>query len=297
MKVYGYIYKIINWINGNHYVGQAEDMYDRMKSHRSSFRDKSKQTYLIRAVKKHGTENFFYVILDTALSEEELDLKEKLYIKKFGKIYNMTDGGEGSRGFKHSKETKLKMAKISSEKKHSEETKKLLSELKLLNNPFKGKKHSDESKKKMSIANKKSYLDPNRKPGMKGKNHSEEAKQKMSKDRKGIKKTPEHRKKIGEAHKGVKKSPQAIENNRKAQIGLQAGPLNPMYGRNHSEETKEKIRLKKLGGTQSPESNLKRSITLRKINFQKRYPELFSWDKEIPPVINIQNNEKPFMIT
>jgi group I intron endonuclease len=115
---------------------------------------------------------------------EDVDLcfaikKEIEFIKLYGKIIdgtgtlcNLTDGGEGALGFKHTKEFKKKLSnKRKGEnnhmfgrkgelnpnygKKHSEERKRKNSESKKgmfekEKNPFYGKKHTDEDRKKMS---------------------------------------------------------------------------------------------------------------------------------------------------
>lgn len=64
------------------------------------------------------------------LSEKEAFDKEKYFIKLYGRIdemtgslVNMTDGGEGRSGFKHSEKTKAKMSIASKGKKKSDEHK------------------------------------------------------------------------------------------------------------------------------------------------------------------------------
>ena len=87
-------------------------------------------------------------------------------------LTNMTFGGEGVSGRKHSDEEKQKMSeKMKGKNKgkhHSEEGKRKISESqKGKNNPMYGKRHSEESKQKMSES-------------QKGKHHSDESKLKMS---------------------------------------------------------------------------------------------------------------------
>lgn len=173
------------------------------------------------------------------------------------KLANVTDGGEGISGFKHSEETKLKLktrivseetrAKLSASKtgkKASEETR-----AKMRNRPVsqrqresvaernrarivtdetrlkiskinKGRKHSDEAKARMSA-------------GSVGIKHSEETRAKMSEARKGIKKSEEHRAKIGAGNRGKTVSAESRARMSEAQRGKQHAP--------HSEETKAKI--------------------------------------------------------
>jgi len=100
-------------------------------------------------------------------------------------------------GKKHSEETKRKISESKKGKLHTEETKKIMSESKIgENNHFYGKKHSEESINKMSASHKgsipseatrekmgKSRL--KEKNGMYGKTHSNEIKEFMSKLNKG----------------------------------------------------------------------------------------------------------------
>ncbi len=92
----------------------------------------------------------------------------------YGCLVNMTDGGDGTKGFTHSEETKEKMREFNRRenhpmfgKTHSEETKEKIRKATIAkNNPFFGKTHnketkekmkkpkSDETKKKMSIIRK-----------------------------------------------------------------------------------------------------------------------------------------------
>ncbi|MHA1749363.1 MAG: hypothetical protein ACTSYF_12055 [Promethearchaeota archaeon] len=59
-------------------------------------------THLYNAMNKHGYENFITEKIDEAHSLEELNEKEKFYVKEYDsmnpdKEYNMREGGEGGR--------------------------------------------------------------------------------------------------------------------------------------------------------------------------------------------------------
>lgn len=59
-------------------------------------------------------------ILDVAFSNDELNIKERLYIKTFnafGGGYNKTRGGEGVEGYKHSEETRASISRNNSMKR------------------------------------------------------------------------------------------------------------------------------------------------------------------------------------
>lgn len=104
--------------------------------------------------------------------------------------------------------------------KHSEETKKKLSEIKTGNkNPMWGITRTEETRKKQI----KTRLKNGKSSGMKGKYQSEEAKRKIREALKGIPKTPEHNEKNSQS---------------------QTGEKNHRYGKKLTEEQKEKISTK-----------------------------------------------------
>ena len=169
MKTYNYIYKITNQINGKIYIGKhsTDNLDDGYMG---------SGILICKAEKKYGLENFTKEYLSFCDTEEKLNWFEKFYIKKFNARqvgYNLTDGGDGILGRKHTEETRKKMSESQKANyikenhpnfgKHlSEETKEKLGEAK------KDKPRSEETKQKISDA-------------MKGKHHSEDTKQKMRK--------------------------------------------------------------------------------------------------------------------
>jgi hypothetical protein len=128
-------------------------------------------------------------------------------------------------------------------------------------NPMFGKTHSEESRKKISAAS------LGRPSVFKGKHHSEESRKKMSESGKGKVISENHRKKISDSLKGKPKSKKMREKLSKTRklkiatgeisINKKCGKDNPMfgikgeehpfYGRKHSEETKDIIRIKNSG--------------------------------------------------
>jgi hypothetical protein len=144
------------------YVGKGKDTRAWVKRGRSQYwnRIKNKYGYIIHIVEKD-------------LTEEQAFEREKYWIEYFGKenLVNMTDGGEGSTGYKHSEETIKKMIQVKKGNKHTL-----------------GHKHSEEHKRKNSESHK-------------GKKFSEETKLKMTETRKGKKFSEETKKKISETRK------------------------------------------------------------------------------------------------
>lgn len=119
---WGVIYKLTNKNNGKYYFGKTVNYKKRMNKHKNSW--KKGTTYLSNSIKKHGWDNFQVEILIKDVPEEDLSALEISYIDIFDatnrkKGYNLTKGGEGLSGFKHSNETKKKITM--SKKKHDAE--------------------------------------------------------------------------------------------------------------------------------------------------------------------------------
>jgi len=137
-------------------------------------------------------------------------------------------------GFKHSKETKIKMRESHSGTHHSAETiRKMCIAQKGENHPMFNKHHTEKTKMKMSIS-RTGEKNPNY-----GKHFSEEHKRKISISSKGKTHSEETKRKIAIATKGKN---------------------NPMYGRRHSQETLKKMRLAQQGKKLSEERKSKMGI-------------------------------------
>lgn len=86
------IYKITNTINGDFYVGYTSlTLEQRFAKHKQNSRAGG-QTYLYRAMRKYGEENF---IIECLQEDGTLNEDEPLWIGKLNPSYNMTKGGEG----------------------------------------------------------------------------------------------------------------------------------------------------------------------------------------------------------
>lgn len=89
-----FIYCIENTINHKKYIGKTTKTVEiRYRQHCNN--SKLGETWLYRAMRKHGISNFSVFILDTATSPLDLNKKEIYYIAKFKSEYNMTKGGDG----------------------------------------------------------------------------------------------------------------------------------------------------------------------------------------------------------
>ena len=153
------VYKHINKINGKVYIGQTALNVERRWRNGKGY----KTGVFKKAIEKYGWDNFEHIIVRDKLSKEEANLLEVSLIRKYkelGICYNITDGGEGACGYKHTEESKKKISNRSKGKKIPEYIKILVSER------FKGVALTEEHKLKISIA-------------LRGKSKSEEAKLKM----------------------------------------------------------------------------------------------------------------------
>lgn len=97
----GHIYKITNKVNGKMYIGKTElyNAYERWNEHISeSVKERSYDRYLYKAMRKYGTENFEFKIIESIYDGNLPEMEEKyieLY-RTYGNGYNMTKGGDGA---------------------------------------------------------------------------------------------------------------------------------------------------------------------------------------------------------
>lgn len=165
-------------------------------------------------------------IIEDNLTEEESLEREIYYIdlykEEFGfELTNITQGGEGVRGLRHSKATKEKLAKVMREVRVGE------------NAPMFGKTQSKEARKKMSLAK------IGHKPWNIGIPMSEETKKKMVEKLKLFRHTDEAKEKIRQSSLGRNHTEEA----KKKISEKNSGANNGMYGKTYTqtEETKKKI--------------------------------------------------------
>ncbi|PAV30187.1 hypothetical protein CIL05_06885 [Virgibacillus profundi] len=111
------MYKITNTVNGKVYIGKSVHLNKRLREHRSSLlKDYHPNKHLQRSWNKYGEKYFTFEILEEC-SEDIVNEREMYYIneyksniKEFG--YNMTLGGDGSLGLKHTEESRQKISAI-----------------------------------------------------------------------------------------------------------------------------------------------------------------------------------------
>ena len=193
-------------LNNKLYIGKTTDFSERIRGHKS----KKPNTYIGRAINKHGWQNVQVTKLFEDVPLNDLDSLEKHSIWLMNTLvpngYNMTLGGEGTLGYKHTDEAKQKVSEANTGRKHTEEHVRKAAEGK------RGRKHSEETKKKIAESNRgktmsseslKKIAESKRgKPGTRtGATLSDETKEKIRNSLTGRKLSDETRRKMSEAAK------------------------------------------------------------------------------------------------
>ncbi len=128
------VYLVTNTVNGKMYVGQTSHTLER-RWYEHVKASTSKRLWLVhKAIAKNGKEKFSIEALHTCESKEEMDFVEMFYISflntRVPNGYNLTDGGDGLKGYKPSEETRRKIREARAKQiigKRSEETRRKMS--------------------------------------------------------------------------------------------------------------------------------------------------------------------------
>ena len=150
------IYRWVNKVNGNTYVGSSVNLSLRLKKYYDfsyiAFELLKSKSRIYSAILRYGHSNFRLEILEYCTKENAIS-REQYYIDLLKPEYNINPTAGSRFGSTHLAETLLKMSKSAQGRKHSEETKKLLSLAnKGMRNPNFGKTHSAETKALISLA-------------------------------------------------------------------------------------------------------------------------------------------------
>ena len=208
------VYKISNIVSGRYYIGYSTNINKRFTVHRSKLKQNCHDNiFLQRAYNLDGEDKFNYEIIHICNSEEEAKTIELQYLNDLSirdKIYNLNYNNSGGdlltnhpdkdkireKIVNSCKETlsnmtpeerKEKYGKLGEKngmygKTHTEEARKIFSDVHKGNTYCKGKKASEETKQKMSENAK---LKIGEKNPFYGKHHSEETIQKIKEKSKG----------------------------------------------------------------------------------------------------------------
>lgn len=216
------IYKITNIITNKIYIGKTiKSLNERLNKHFRYAYKYDTHNVLSNSIRKHGRENFIIEEIEKCNSLKQLNKREIYWIKQLNsKVpvgYNMTDGGDGLTN--PSDELKTYISKRTKEAMKNPIVKKKLKESHLGQIPWnKGKTNifSKETLRKMSESTKNLFKDKNYR-----KKHKIATKRGM--------KNSNASKKISEFGKTL------------------IGEKNYFYGKKHSNESKEKMRIAKIG--------------------------------------------------
>jgi group I intron endonuclease len=116
------IYMVINLINNKIYIGQTVGtLKKRITDHLSDARLQKNNMYFHKAIRKYEEENFVWKIVFKCKTMNMLNAAEIFFVNYYSsndnKIgYNLTEGGCGSLGFKHSDTSKQKISKAGKNK-------------------------------------------------------------------------------------------------------------------------------------------------------------------------------------
>ena len=208
----GIIYCARNIVNDKKYVGKTtQELEERWSGHVAfAYTERGWNIYFYRAIRKYGPESFELSILETA-EDDKLNEAERRWIKELKTTdhfigYNSTEGGEGfSTG-------DLNPSRLNPRKgpdnwcfgvpKPQEVREKISQSLTGLlvgeKNPFFGKKHTEETKKHLSEIQQGQVRGP----------HSDGTKEKIRQSMLGREFTPEWLEKLSAAKRGRKLSPE-----------------------------------------------------------------------------------------
>ena len=161
--------------NGKRYYGITKQEIEKRWRNGKGY---SNNNHFTNAINYYDWDNFEHIVIARGLTEEEAKWLEVELIRELDTTngeygYNITKGGEGTNGLKHSEETRKKLSEINKGKSLSEEHKKNISKAK------KGCEVTEGARKKMSESHK------GENNAMYGKSLSEEHKKNISKANKG----------------------------------------------------------------------------------------------------------------
>ena len=145
---YGYIYKIV-FPNKKHYIGLTTSIKQRTTQHKQNTKTGDTKCVYNALRKYEMVDTLELIEIDTADTNEELCQKEIEYIIKYnsyymnGNGYNMTYGGEGTKGYVFTEEDNKKNSERL--KKYHKNNPEVIREY-YKNNPEKGKEHGERLK-------------------------------------------------------------------------------------------------------------------------------------------------------
>lgn len=201
-----FAYLITNTVNRKRYIGVARNTADRWRRHIRAAQGDLPHYALHMAMAKYGSHVFTFEVVACARSWDDLLEAERLLIEQHntrlvgGHGYNMTGGGDGTIGYRHSDEAKAIIRAARLKWTVSAET---VAKISAAN---RGKKRSPEQVERYRAASKLRGFTPEAREKARlarlGTPLSAETKAKLSAVRRGKPKSLEHRAAIGKANLG-----------------------------------------------------------------------------------------------
>jgi group I intron endonuclease len=115
-----FLYEIMHRASGKRYVGITESLLrHRWAAHRCAARRGLGCPVLGAALRKHGPEAFIWRALEEFSTRAAACMAEVALIRETKPAYNLTPGGDGSTGFKHSAASKAKIGAASKGNKYA----------------------------------------------------------------------------------------------------------------------------------------------------------------------------------
>ena len=194
------IYKITCIATGKFYIGSAKDIHRRLARHKSDLsRDVHHNTLLQRSVNKYGKDMFEFEILEFIDDVESLLQREQHYLDTLNPCdinigFNLSIQAGSRLGVPVTEETKAKISKTLTGRKHSEETKLKISQSNM------NRVISEEHLNKMQ-AGRARHVEEHGHP-MLGKAKSKETIEKLRESRKNYKTSEETKAKMSLKRKG-----------------------------------------------------------------------------------------------
>ena len=306
-----YLYLLTNTVNGKQYVGMtSRKVSKRFMEHLQ--KAKNGTTLLARALHKYGGEAFTLEVIGEASDWAALCQAEQDAIIAYNTLhphgYNITEGGGGALGRKHTEETKRRIsekktgtvhdqafrdkvsARMKGVPKSPEQRRKMGEWQRGARNSQFGKMPAHHGKMLEAIA----QVRVERGDPRKGRPLSEEHRMNLSKALKGRTYSEAQKRAHSTAQHGHPQSEETRAKIRAATLAQLARQGNPMQGRTHSEATKQRISAANKGKTSHPAWNKGQTMSeefCEKVSAGLQGRD--AWNKGIPWHVSTGGKEHP----
>ncbi len=143
------VYKATNNLNGKVYIGQTIGTLANRKAHHIYDAANDCRWYFHNAVRKHGKDNFYWVVLNECDDRNILNQLEEHYISCYDSVntgYNLTSGGDSDLFSSDTRVRPCGKAHWNYGKHLSDETKRKISETMLREGTTRGRNHPNYGK-------------------------------------------------------------------------------------------------------------------------------------------------------